>query len=65
MNERSPERVGAAEVRRRMLAGENTLLVSVFPEAVHRFSHLDGAISLEELNRRLDSLDKRTNLVFY
>ncbi|MCC6963440.1 MAG: hypothetical protein IT585_09335 [candidate division Zixibacteria bacterium] len=48
-----------------MLAEENTLLVSVFPEAVHRFSHLDGAISLEALNRRLESLDKRTNLVFY
>lgn len=65
MADLSPARVGAVEVRRRMLAGEDTLLVSVFPEAVHRFSHLDGAISLETLNRRLDSLDKRTNLVFY
>ncbi len=65
MTDPTPERVSATEVRRRMLAGENTLLVSVFPEAVHRFSYLDGAISLEALNRRLESLDKRTNLVFY
>lgn len=60
-----PKRISAEAVRTQMIAGEDILLVSVYPEKVHRFSHIEGAISLEELSQRLISLDRTANLVFY
>ncbi len=53
------------EVRYRLLAGEDILLVSVFGDQLHRRSHLEGAISLDEFERRIAKLDRRTTIVFY
>jgi hypothetical protein len=53
------------EVRSRLLAGEDILLVSVFGDQVHRRSHLEGSISLDELERQSAKLDRRKTIVFY
>ncbi|MGB5138093.1 MAG: ArsR family transcriptional regulator [Candidatus Zixiibacteriota bacterium] len=65
MNTFRPRFISVVEARRRSLAGDGLLIVSVFPEAVHAKSHIEGSISLEALESRLAELPKDAALAFY
>jgi hypothetical protein len=60
-----PERISAAETRRRLLAGEPLLLVCVYPDASYRRSNLEGSMSMSAFLARLPSLPKDVEIVFY
>lgn len=61
----TPRFMAAEEARRRSLAQDGLLIVSVFPARVHAMSHIEGSISLEELESRLPALTKDVDLAFY
>ena len=59
------KRIRAAEMRRKLLAGDGSLLVAVTSPAGYARAHLEGAISFEDFERRLPSLEKEREIVFY
>jgi hypothetical protein len=58
-------RVGPEHVRRRMSEADALLVCAYDDEAKCRKYHLDGAISYNELQPRLDSISKDRELIFY
>lgn len=65
MSSLTPRFIAVEEARRRSLAQDGLLIVSVFPERAHAKSHIEGSISLEELKSRLPGLPKDVDLAFY
>lgn len=61
-----PQRIGAQDVRNKLLAGEPTLLVCAYdqPDALSRVG-LEGAIGLSTFQERVGSLSKDQEIVFY
>lgn len=58
--------VTAEDTRRKLASGESTLLVCAYDdESKCRDKHLEGAITMQQLNARLPSLSKEVELVFY
>lgn len=61
-----PARISPEEVRRKMVAGEPTLLVCAYDrEVAFRKSYLDGAIALGDFQSRLPTLPEDHEIVFY
>jgi len=60
-------RLSPREVRERMRAGSRRvyLVCAYDDEAMYREYAIDGALSLGELERRLDSIERDAELVFY
>jgi rhodanese-related sulfurtransferase len=62
----SAERIDAHEAHHHLESNPDTLLVCAYDsEEKFRQHHLEGAISLDELQSRLDSLPKDRELIFY
>ena len=60
-----PKRVSPKEMQRKLASGDGSLLVCVYPTEVFDKSHLEGAISLEEFESKLDGLPKTAEIAFY
>ena len=59
------DRIEPADAHRMVKAGSALLVCAYDDPAKFRAMHLEGAISLAELNARLDSTDKGRGLIFY
>jgi hypothetical protein len=58
------KRIGPAEVRQRLSAG--ALFVCAYEgEQLFKRNHLEGAMSLQEFQSRLPSLDKNQEIILY
>lgn len=60
-----PRRVTVQDVRKRLLAGDPLLLVCIYDQEDWDDSHLEGSISLADLERRAKKLKKDHEIVFY
>ena len=60
-----PMRVSAEEARKRITSGGTLLVCAYEEEEKFRNMHLLGAISLQDLKRRLPSLAKGQEMIFY
>lgn len=58
-------RIGVHEARRKVTAGKALLICAYQDEAKCSRIGLEGAVTLSELERRLPSLPKRQELIFY
>lgn len=63
MNE--PVRIGPQDVRASLMRESGLLLVNIYPQKTYDRTHLEGAISYDDFNRRLPNLPKETEIVFY
>ena len=61
----SVERVSAEEARRAVEAGRALLVCAYEDESKCRQLRLENAVSLQELQRRLDSVPRNQALIFY
>ena len=58
--------VTAEDTRRKLASGASTLLVCAYDdEGKCRDKHLDGAITMQQLNARLPTLSQDAEIVFY
>ena len=60
-----PSRISPQEVYDRINSGTSTLLVCAYAKEKYDASHLDGAISLDDLESRTSHLSKNAEIVFY
>ena len=60
-----PIRIGPDEARRRMKSDMALLVCAYDDEEKFRSMHLEGAISLRELESKLPSLSKEQEIIFY
>ena len=61
-----PERISVQETRRKLLGGDDVLLVCAYEdEKSFVLSRLEGAISLPDFLSRRESLPRDRELVFY
>jgi hypothetical protein len=61
----APEPIGPRETRQKLQSGSNALLVCIYSQMMYDKSQLEGAISLEQLESRLGTIPKETELIFY
>ncbi|SDX84987.1 hypothetical protein SAMN03080603_00865 [Acetomicrobium thermoterrenum DSM 13490] len=60
-----PERIEIEEARKKVKAGEALLVCAYADENKFKKVHLEGAISLQELQSKEDDLPKDKELIFY
>lgn len=60
-----PIRIGPDEARRNVKAGMALLVCAYEDEQAFRNMHLEGAISLSELQAKVPSLSKEQEIIFY
>ena len=61
-----PEGIGPKDVRERMRAGSDLMLVCAYDDdAKCRDNHLKGAITFNQFRSRADSLPRDQEIVFY
>ncbi|KRT34775.1 MULTISPECIES: rhodanese-like domain-containing protein [Acetomicrobium] len=60
-----PDRIGVEEARKKAQAGEALLVCAYADENKFKMVHLEGAISLQELQSKEDGLPKDKELIFY
>ena len=65
MTDSSPKRISANDIRAKLDSDGSTLLVCIYPTEVFNKSHLEGAISLEDFESRLQTLPKSAEIAFY
>ena len=60
-----PARVNVQEVYEKLSKGNSTLLVCAYSQEKYDASHLDGAVSLNELESKIPQLQMDAEIVFY
>ena len=60
-----PARVSVQEVHEKLSKGNSTLLVCAYSQEKYDASHLEGAISLNELESKIPQLQMDAEIVFY
>jgi hypothetical protein len=60
-----PLRISAQEARKKVQAGEALLVCAYEDEEKFRKMHLEDAISLTEFRKRVDSLSREQEIIFY
>ena len=60
-----PKRIRVQDVREKLQSGSDLLLVCIYSTEKYNQSHLDGAISMEQFEKRLPSLSKEHEITFY
>ena len=60
-----PARIKVQEVYEKLSKGNSTLLVCVYSQEKYDDSHLEGAISLNELESKIAQLEMDAEIVFY
>jgi len=60
-----PARIKVQEVYENLSKGNSTLLVCVYSQEKYDASHLEGAISLNELESKIPQLQMDAEIVFY
>ncbi len=60
-----PERISPEETYREMKSGEAFLVCAYDDEKKFKAMHLEGAMSLDDFKKRLPSLSKEQEIVFY
>ncbi len=60
-----PERISPEETYREMKSGEALLVCAYDDEKKFEAMHLEGAMSLDDFKKRLPSLSKEQEIVFY
>jgi rhodanese-related sulfurtransferase len=60
-----PERISPEEVNKKLKAGTVLFVCAYEDEEKFRMMHLEGAISFSEFKKRLPSLSKDQEIVFY
>ena len=60
-----PARISAEEARTKIISGQALLVCAYEDEEKFKRNNLEGAISLQEFKKRLSSLSKEQEIVFY
>lgn len=60
-----PVRISVQEVHEKLSEGKSTLLVCAYSQEKYDASHLEGAISLNELESKIHHLQMDAEIVFY
>lgn len=60
-----PARISVQEVHEKLSKEKSTLLVCAYSQEKYDASHLEGAVSLNELESKIPDLDRVAEIVFY